>query len=84
MSENQKKANKSILGDTLNFDTLFNTTTQSNNNNDALINLAGSLMQNPNTMNSLMKVASSLFTNDTIVNSVNEMNKPEQDQPAPD
>ena len=84
MSENQKKVNKSILGDTLNFDTLINTTTQSNDNSDSLINLAGNLMQNPDTMNSLMKVASSLFTNNAIVNSVNEMNNPKQDQPAPD
>ncbi|TDK53405.1 hypothetical protein E2K98_30205 [Bacillus salipaludis] len=84
MSEDQKKKNKSILGDNLNLDTLFNTTSPSNNNNDALMNLAGSLMQNPNTMNSLMKVASSLFTNDTIVNSVTDINKPKQDGPTPD
>ncbi|MDR4947067.1 hypothetical protein [Neobacillus cucumis] len=84
MSENQEKKNKSILGDNLNLDTLFNTTSQSTNNNDALMNLAGSLMQNPDTMNSLMKVASSLFTNDTIGNSVNDMNKPKQDGPTPD
>ncbi|MBM7652742.1 hypothetical protein [Neobacillus cucumis] len=84
MSENQEKKNKSILGDNLNLDTLFNTTSQSTNNNDALMNLAGSLMQNPDTMNSLMKVASSLFTNDTIDHSVNDMNKPKQDGPTPD
>ena len=84
MSENQEKKNKSILGDSLKLDTLFNTASQSNNNNDALMNLAGSLMQNPNTMNSLMKVASSMFTNDTIDNSVNNMNKPKQDGPSPD
>ncbi|MED4229304.1 hypothetical protein [Neobacillus cucumis] len=84
MSENQEKKNKSILGDNLNLDTLFNTTSQSTNNNDALMNLAGSLMQNPDTMNSLMKVASSLFTNDTIGHSVNDMNKPKQDGPNPD
>ncbi|MFD0824874.1 hypothetical protein ACT8ZR_04320 [Neobacillus sp. M.A.Huq-85] len=83
MSENQNKKNKSILGDNLDLGGLFNNTLQPNSNNDALMNLAGSLMQNPNTMNSLMKVASSLFTNDAVANSVNDTSKPMQDDSAP-
>ncbi|MBI0577194.1 hypothetical protein IEC97_07455 [Neobacillus cucumis] len=83
MSENENKKNKSIFGDNLNLEGLFNNTLQPNSNNDALMNLAGTLMQNPNTMNSLMKVASSLFTNDTMANTVNETSKPKQDDPVP-
>lgn len=82
MSEEQKKPNKSILGDQLNLNSLFNTASQSDNNNNALMNIAGSLMQNPNTMNSLMKVASSMFSNDASTNQVNDSNKPKQDEPA--
>ncbi|MEH7110571.1 hypothetical protein [Bacillus sp. JJ1764] len=67
MSEEQKKSNKSILGDQLNLDSLLNST-----DNNALMNLAGSFMQNPNAMNSLIKVASNILSNDDMKNTGND------------
>ncbi|MGJ7909955.1 hypothetical protein [Neobacillus sp. LXY-1] len=70
MSEEQKKSNKSILGDQLNLNSLLNST-----DNNALMNLAGSFMQNPNAMNSLMKVASNMLSNDDMKNTGNDHSK---------